>query len=96
MSNYGYRIVQAKWTTQKQVAFLTGLKVVGTDRVGLISDVTEVISSELKVNMRSLAMETNEGIFEGNIMLYVHDKSHLHKLIRRLEKVNGVEKSNEV
>ena len=92
MSNYGYRIVQAKWTTQKQVAFLTGLKVVGTDRVGLISDVTEVISSELKVNMRSLAMETNEGIFEGNIMLYVHDKSHLHKLIKRLEKVNGVEK----
>lgn len=90
MSNYGYRIVQAKWTTRKELAFLTGLKVVGTDRLGLINDITEVISSELKVNMRSISIETDEGIFEGNIMLYVHDKSHLDTLIKKLEKVSGI------
>lgn len=92
MANYGYRVVQAKWTTRKELAFLTGLKVVGTDRLGLISDITEVISSELKVNMRSISIDTNEGIFEGNIMLYVHDKSHLDTLIRKLEKVNDIVK----
>ncbi len=90
MANYGYRIVQAKWTTRKELAFLTGLKVVGTDRLGLINDITEVISSELKVNMRSISIDTDEGIFEGNIMLYVHDKSHLDTLIKKLEKVNGI------
>lgn len=90
MSNYGYRIVQAKWTTRKELAFLTGLKVIGTDRLGLINDITEVISAELKVNMRSISIETDEGIFEGNIMLYVHDKSHLDVLIKKLEKVNGI------
>ncbi len=92
MANYGYRILKAEWTTRKEFAFLSGLRVIGTDRVGLINDVTGVISSELKVNMRSLSMETDEGIFEGNIMLYVHDKSHLDQLINKLEQVNGVER----
>ena len=92
MANYGYRILKAKWTTRKEFAFLSGLRVIGTDRVGLINDVTGVISSELKVNMRSISMETDEGIFEGNIMLYVHDKSHLDQLINQLEQVNGVER----
>ncbi len=92
MANYGYRILKAKWTTRKSFAFLSGLRVIGTDRVSLISDVTGVISSELKVNMRSITMETNEGIFEGNIMLYVHDTSHLDILIKRLEEISGVEK----
>lgn len=90
MANYGYRIVQAKWTTRKELAFLTGLKVVGTDRLGLINDVTGIISAELKVNMRSISIDTDEGIFEGNIMLYVHDKSHLDILIRKLENVSGI------
>ena len=92
MANYGYRILKAEWTTRKEFAFLSGLRVIGTDRVGLINDVTGVISSELKVNMRSISMETDEGIFEGNIMLYVHDKSHLDQLINKLEQVNGVER----
>ncbi|WKN43363.1 RelA/SpoT family protein [Tunicatimonas pelagia] len=92
MSNYGYRIVQAEWTQKKESAFLSGLRINGTDRVGLISDISDIISSELKVNMRSFQMDTDEGIFEGNIMLYVHDRRHLDKLIKRLERVAGVEK----
>ena len=94
MANYGYRIVQAKWMPRKELAYLSGLKVIGTDRLGMINDITKVISAELKVNMRSLSIDTEGGIFEGNIMLYVHDKSHLDTLIKKLEKVNGVVKVN--
>jgi len=94
MANYGYRIVQAKWMPRKELAYLSGLKVIGTDRLGLINDITKVISAELKVNMRSLSIDTEGGIFEGNIMLYIHDKSHLDTLIKKLEKVSGVVKVN--
>ena len=94
MANYGYRIVQAKWMPRKELAYLSGLKVIGTDRLGMINDITKVISAELKVNMRSLSIDTEGGIFEGNIMLYVHDKSHLDTLIKKLEKVSGVVRVN--
>ena len=91
MSNYGYRVVKAKWKSAQEKASLAGLRIIGTDRVGLVQDVTKIISNELKVNMRSVAISTENGIFEGNITLYVDDKLHLEKLISKLEKVNGVE-----
>jgi GTP pyrophosphokinase len=65
---------------------------VGTDRVGLINDVSKVISEELKVNMSSLSFKTDQGIFSGEIMLYVNDTRHLEVLIGKLEKVEGVVK----
>ena len=90
LSNHGNRVVKAKWTSQHEVAFLTGLKIRGTDRVGLINDVSKVISEELKVNMRSMSIHTDSGIFEGEIMLYVNDTRHLEQLIQKLEKVEGL------
>lgn len=92
LANHGNRVVKAKWTSQHEVAFLTGLKVKGTDRVGLINDVSKIISEELKVNMSSMSFYTDTGIFEGEIMLYVHDTRHLEQLINKLEKVEGVVK----
>jgi GTP pyrophosphokinase len=92
MANHGNRVIKAKWTSQHEVAFLTGLKVVGTDRVGLINDVSKIISEELKVNMSSLSFSTDHGIFNGEIMLYVNDTRHLDLLISKLEKVEGVVK----
>jgi GTP pyrophosphokinase len=92
LANHGHRVVKAKWTSQHEVAFLTGLKVRGTDRVGLINDVSRIISEELKVNMSSISFHTDSGIFEGEIMLYVNDTRHLEQLIRKLEKVEGVVK----
>jgi len=92
LSNHGNRVIKAKWTSQHEVAFLTGLKVVGTDRVGLINDVSKIISEELKVNMSSISFRTDSGIFEGEIMLYVNDTRHLDFLIKKLEKVEGVVK----
>lgn len=92
LASHGNRVVKAKWTSQHEVAFLTGLKVRGTDRVGLINDVSKIISEELKVNMSSMSFHTDSGIFEGEIMLYVNDTRHLEQLIHKLEKVEGVVK----
>lgn len=90
MSNYGYRIVKAKWTSQKELAFLTGLHISGIDEVGLINRLTTVISNDFKVNMRSITVDSSEGIFEGSIMVYVNDTQHLDNLIKRLKQVKGV------
>ena len=94
LSNHGHRIIKAKWTSQQKLSFQVGLKIIGTDRVGLINDVTKVISEQLKVNMQSINIKTESGIFDGTITLFVNDKSHLTKLIKKLESVNGVIKVN--
>lgn len=90
LSNYGYRVVKAKWTSSQDNSFLAGLKIIGTDRIGLINDVSSIISGELKVNMRSITINTEGGIFEGEIQLYVNDTQHVDQLIKKLEKVHGV------
>ncbi|MCH7399683.1 bifunctional (p)ppGpp synthetase/guanosine-3',5'-bis(diphosphate) 3'-pyrophosphohydrolase [Belliella sp. DSM 107340] len=90
LSNHGNRVIKAKWTSQQEIAFLAGLRIVGTDRVGLINDVTKVISNELKVNMRSITVDSDAGIFEGTIKLYVHSTQHLEKLMENLGKVEGI------
>ncbi len=91
MSNYGYRIVKAKWTSQKEIAFLAGIKVLGTDRVGMINDISQVISNDLKVNMRSITVDTEANMFEGEISVFVNDTNHLNKLISKLTNIEGVE-----
>ncbi|WP_194777589.1 RelA/SpoT family protein [Pararhodonellum marinum] len=90
LSNHGNRVIKARWTSQKEIAFLAGLKIIGTDRVGLINDVTKVISNDLKVNMRSITVDSDSGLFEGTIKLYVHSTQHLDSLITNLSKVNGI------
>jgi GTP diphosphokinase / guanosine-3',5'-bis(diphosphate) 3'-diphosphatase len=92
LAKHGHRVVKSKWTSQHEIAFLTGLKIKGTDRVGLINDVTKIISEELKVNMRSMSIDTENGIFDGEIMLYVNDTRHLEELISKLKIVEGVYK----
>jgi guanosine-3',5'-bis(diphosphate) 3'-pyrophosphohydrolase len=90
MSNYAYRIVKARWTGQKEIAFLAGISITGLDDVGVVNKISKVISSELKVNMRSISIESRDGIFEGNIMLFVHDTDHLTKLMRKLKEIHGI------
>ena len=90
MSNYGNRIVRAKWNDQLELAFLAGIRLKGSDRVGLVNDVTRIISTALKVNMRSITITAEDGYFDGQIMVFVNDTDHLDKLIQRLSKVNGV------
>ena len=90
MANYGYRIVKAKWNRAQELTFLTGLRIVGIDDVGLINNITKVISNDFKVNMRSITVDTNDGIFDGSIKVFVNDKDHLDNLIKNLLEVRGV------
>jgi len=90
LSHYGYRIIKAKWTSSQDKSFEVGVKLLGTDRIGLINDISNVISAELKVNMRSITINTEGGIFEGEIHLYVNHTRHLNTLIKKLAAVQGV------
>ena len=91
MANYGYRILKAKWaSSQADTSFLTGIRILGIDDVGLVNKLTTVISQEFKVNIRSLAISSNEGIFEGNIMVNINNVGQLDNLIKHLTQVNGI------
>ncbi|MGN0002489.1 MAG: RelA/SpoT family protein [Sphingobacterium composti] len=91
MANYGYRILKAKWaSSQMEHSFITGVRIVGIDDVGLVNKLTTVISQEFNVNIRSLSISSNEGIFEGNIMVNINNIEQLDNLINRLKLVSGI------
>lgn len=90
MSKYSYRIIKARWKSQSEVAFLAELRIEGSDRVGLVNEITQIISNELKVNIRKISFDTEDGIFEGNITLFVNDTNHLESLINKLKNIQGV------
>jgi GTP pyrophosphokinase len=92
MANYGHRVVKTKWAKNKEISFLTGVRIVGLDDVGVIHKLTNLISGELKINIAALTVEAKEGLFEGNIKLYVHDKEELDNLVQRLTDLGGIEK----
>ncbi len=90
MSNYAYRVLKATWQSQKLREQLTGIMITGIDDMGIVNRITNIISSEHNVNMKSISFESNDGIFEGKIMLYVYDTEHLDKLITKFEQIEGV------
>ncbi len=90
LSNYAYRVVKAKWTSKELISFLAGIKITGIDEVGIVNNITKIISNELNVNMRSISFDTNDGTFEGTVMVFVQDTDHLTDLIKKLKKVSGV------
>jgi GTP diphosphokinase / guanosine-3',5'-bis(diphosphate) 3'-diphosphatase len=91
MANYGHRVVKTKWAKNKEISFLTGLRIVGLDDVGVINKITNLISGEMKINISALTVEAKEGIFEGNIKVFVHDKEELDNLVDRLKKLGGIQ-----
>jgi len=91
MSNEGNRLIAVKWTIHKIVSFLARIELSGIDRIGIVSEVTGIISDELNVNMRNVNILVHDGIFEGTIDLYVHHTNDLNNLILKLVNVNGVD-----
>src|ERR1700757_3804402 len=91
MANYGHRVVKTKWAKNKEISFLTGIRIVGMDDVGVINKITNLISGELKLNIAALTIEAKDGLFEGNIRIYVHDKEELEELVSRLMQLNGIQ-----
>ena len=92
LANYGHRIVKTKWAKNKEISFLAGVGITGHDDIGVIQKITNVISGELKLNMRSLSIESNDGIFEGKIMIYIHDREELNEFCNRLSQLDGITK----
>jgi GTP pyrophosphokinase len=90
LSQFGHRVVKTKWAKNKEISFLTGINIIGLDDVGVINKITNLISGELKINIAALTIEANEGVFRGNIKLFVHDKDELEKLFDRLKQLPGI------
>ncbi|MFQ3325803.1 MAG: GTP pyrophosphokinase [Salibacteraceae bacterium] len=87
-----FRVIEAKWTNQQALAFLSGIKITGIDSKGMVNDITMKISQNLNINMRSINFESLDGYFEGKISSYVTDIDHLNDLIQEISNVKGVDK----
>ena len=91
MSNEGNRIIAVKWAMHKLVSFLARISITGVDRLGIVNEITNIISSELKVNMTGINISVKDGIFEGVIDLYVHHTKDLNNLILKISNIKGIE-----
>ena len=90
MASFGHRVVKTKWAKNKEISFLTGIRIVGMDDVGVVNKITNLISGELRLNINAITIEAKEGLFEGNIKIYVHDKEELDELVLRLKQLKGI------
>jgi GTP pyrophosphokinase len=94
LANYGHRVVKTKWAKNKEISFLTGLSIIGLDDVGVVNKITNIISGELKINIAAITIESKEGLFEGTIKVFVHDKEELEELVDRIKSLNGIQQVN--
>jgi GTP pyrophosphokinase len=91
-SNYDYRILKAKWIDSTQEEFTVSIDLTGIDKIGLLNNITNVISENMNMNIRKLNFETDGGIFKGNIIISVKTNNLVNKVIEKLKKLNGIEK----
>lgn len=91
-SNYAYRIMLAKWVDSSQQEFLAQIVITGIDHIGLVNDITKIISENMHVNMKSISFESDGGVFSGKINLVVKNNTLLKKLLDKLKKINGIDK----
>ena len=89
-SSYGNRILATEWDTHKELSFLVYIYIKGIDSMGLLNEVTQVISRQLNVNIRKLTIETEDGIFEGKIQLWVHDVDDVKTICNNLKQIQNI------
>ena len=92
MSKMAYRSIKARWKDSDLQESLAAITVYGIDRVGIVNRLTEIISNQHNVDMRSISFETEDGIFEGNMKVMVYDTEHLSNLMEKFEQVDGVQR----
>lgn len=91
-SNYDYRILKAKWIDSTQEEFTVSIDLTGIDKIGLLNNITNVISENMNMNIRKLNLETDGGVFKGTIIISVKTNNLVNKVIEKLKKLNGIEK----
>ena len=91
MSQQGDSIITAEWTKFKKLSYLSRIKLTGFDRVGIVNEITTIISKQNNINMRTVHFDAHDGIFEGDLYLYIHNVQDLSELISRLMKIKGID-----
>ena len=91
MSSHGEDIVQATWNKFKVLSYLTHIYVRGFDRQGMANQITNIISNEYGINMRSINLDAHDGIFEGHLYVYIHNTDNLNTLLTKLQKLKGID-----
>ena len=87
---FGYRIVRAKWAGKRGSQYPITLRVIGNDDIGIINNITNIISKEEKILLRSISIDSNDGLFNGSLTVMLDDTSRLQQLIKKLKTVKGV------
>lgn len=93
---FGYRIVKAKWSGKGNGQYSIAIRVIGTDDIGIVSNITNIISKEEKIVMRSINIDSNDGIFKGNLVVQLDDTSRLEALLKRIRTVKGVKQVDRI
>jgi GTP pyrophosphokinase len=92
LANFGHRVVKTKWAKNQEISFLTGIRIIGVDDVGAVSKILSLVSGEMKLNISAITIEAKEGVFEGNIRLFVKDKDELDRLVTGLLRLPGIDR----
>jgi len=95
-SNYAYRIMTAKWIDSTQQEFLVKIVLTGIDHIGLVNEITNIVSENMLVDMRSISFDSDDGLFSGKINVVVKNNTILKKLLEKLKKINGIDKVTRV
>ena len=95
-AGFGNRILDAKWDMHKQLFFDATIELKGIDRIGILSDVTQVISEELNVNIHRVTLSCEEGIFDGTIELRIHDRDDVKNIVGKLKKIDGLQEITQI
>ena len=90
-SNYDYRLIKSRWVSKDSIDFIAYLNVKGIDRIGLMNNVTKIISAQMNVNINAVNIISNDGLFEGEITLKIHNVNFLNSLIKKLKKIDGLQ-----
>lgn len=89
-TRFGYRVVKARWSGKQGSQYVTVLRVVGHDDIGIVTNITSIISKEKNISMRNISIDSNDGLFQGHIAVMVDDITALNSLIKKLKTVKGV------
>lgn len=93
IKNDNERVVEIGWPKSTTAHFIGAVRIIGEDRVGLVNDITTLISQTMKTNMKGINVNSDEGMFEGTLIIYVEDISHLEKVIKRILRIPGVKQA---
>jgi len=97
VERYNYRIIKAQWTKSASMqSFQATIRVTGIDEIGMLSKISDIITKDLKVSVRSITMDSKDGMFEGNIKLSIDSTKHLEMLMAKLKKQKSVLKVTRV